>query len=247
MRPYVKSIVLGGVLLWTGFCLFMAVPDMKPQPDRTFVRQGNRLYHAGKWTAAETMYRKAVSANPENAQALYNLGCALMQQQKDSLAVETFRKSGRMERGSIRKSKSYHNAGVVFEKHQQYAQAIPMYEEALRNHPSDDETRYNLALCQRLLKNQPQNQNNKNQKKQNQQNKNKNKENQQNKNQQNQNQNKNQNQNQQQNRQNANAPKMSRQNAEQLLNAAIQQEQATKDKLQKNMVQPRRKQLDKNW
>lgn len=40
---------------------------------------------------------------------------------------------------------------------------------------------------------------------------------------------------------------MSRDNAEQLLNAAIQQEQATKRKLQKAMSQPRRKAYDKNW
>ena len=40
---------------------------------------------------------------------------------------------------------------------------------------------------------------------------------------------------------------MSKENAEQLLNAAIQQEQATKQKLQKAMSQPRRKQYEKNW
>ena len=52
------------------------------------------------------------------------------------------------------------------------------------------------------------------------------------------------------NNQNQNQPnqdKMSRENAEQLLNAAVQQEQATKRKLQKAMSQPRRKAYDKNW
>lgn len=38
---------------------------------------------------------------------------------------------------------------------------------------------------------------------------------------------------------------MSRDNAEQLLNAAIQQEKATKRKMQKAMSQPRRKVYDK--
>ena len=41
--------------------------------------------------------------------------------------------------------------------------------------------------------------------------------------------------------------KMSRDNAEQLLNAAVQQEKATKQKMQKAMSQPRRRQYDKNW
>lgn len=40
---------------------------------------------------------------------------------------------------------------------------------------------------------------------------------------------------------------MSRDNAEQLLNAAVQQEKATKHKMQKAMSQPRRRQYDKNW
>ena len=239
MRPYAKYIILGAVLLLAGFCLVMAVPDMKPQADRTFIREGNKLYHARKWTAAETLYRKAIAANADNSQAAYNLGCALMMQHKDSLAVQQFMKSGQMEKGKIRKSWSYHNSGVIFESHRQYGQAIPFYEEALRNNPSDDQTRYNLALCQKLLKNQPKNKN---------QNKNKNK-NKNNKNKQNQkNQNKqNQNKNQNKNQQNPNQPQMSKQNAEQLLNAAVQQEQATKAKLQKDMVQPRRKQLDKDW
>ena len=62
--------------------------------------------------------------------------------------------------------------------------------------------------------------------------------------------NKNNKNNNNKNNQNQNQPnqdKMSRENAEQLLNAAVQQEQATKRKLQKAMSQPRRKAYDKNW
>lgn len=34
-----------------------------------------------------------------------------------------------------------------------YGDAIKAYEQALRNNPKDDETRYNLALCKKLQKN----------------------------------------------------------------------------------------------
>ena len=115
------------------------------------------------------------------------------------------------------------------QQHQQYAQAIGCYENALRCNPQDNATRYNLALCKKLLKNQKQN-------KQNDKNKGKNK-NDKNKN--------NQNKNNQQNQNNQD--KMSKDNAEQLLNAAIQQEKDTKRKMQKAMSQPRRKQYEKNW
>ena len=54
------------------------------QTDRQSIRQGNRLYHQQEFAKSEVEYRKAISNNPNNAQAIYNLGCALMAQQKDS-------------------------------------------------------------------------------------------------------------------------------------------------------------------
>ena len=40
---------------------------------------------------------------------------------------------------------------------------------------------------------------------------------------------------------------MSRDNAEQLLNAAMQEEQATQQRLKKAMQQPQSRRLQKNW
>ena len=165
-------------------------------------------------------------------------------QQKDSLAMVQFGNAAQLEPNHFRRSKSYHNMGVVMQNHREYAQAIEYYKMALRCNPQDNETRYNLALCKKLLKNNPQNQNNKDK---NNKNKDKNKDDQ-NKNDQNKNKNnKDKNKNKNSNPNQQNQDKMSRDNAEQLLNAAIQQEQATKRKLQKAMSQPRRKAYDKNW
>ena len=198
--------------------LLAGATNAAAQTDRNLIRQGNRAFKTQKWAAAETQYRKAISKNQKNPQAIYNLGCALLMQQKDSLAMVQFGNAAQLENNLFRRSKSYHNMGVVMQNHREYAQAIEYYKMALRCNPQDNETRYNLALCKKLLKNNPQNQNNKDKNK-----------------------NKNSNPNQQ------NQDKMSRDNAEQLLNAAIQQEQATKRKLQKAMSQPRRKAYDKNW
>ena len=205
--------------------MVLGLAKVGAQNDRNFIRQGNRAYHKQKWAAAETQYRKAISKNQKNAQAVYNLGCALMMQQKDSMAMIQFENASKMETNKMRRARSYHNMGVVMQQHQQYAQAIGCYENALRCNPQDNATRYNLALCKKLLKNQKQN-------KQNDKNKN-------NKDKNNQNKNNQQNQN--------NQDKMSKDNAEQLLNAAIQQEKDTKRKMQKAMSQPRRKQYEKNW
>ena len=224
------------------------------QTDRNLIRQGNRAFKSQKWAAAETQYRKAIFKNQKNPQAIYNLGCALLAQQKDSLAMVQFGNAAQLESNIFRRSKSYHNMGVVMQNHREYVQAIEYYKMALRCNPQDNETRYNLALCKKLLKNNQQNQNNKNNKDKNKNDKNKDKKNDKNKNKDGQNkndQNKDkQNKNQDKNnsdKNKQNQEKMSRDNAEQLLNAAIQQEKATKRKMQKAMSQPRRKVYDKNW
>lgn len=224
------------------------------QTDRNLIRQGNRAFKSQKWAAAETQYRKAIYKNQKNPQAIYNLGCALLAQQKDSLAMVQFGNAAQLESNIFRRSKSYHNMGVVMQNHREYAQAIEYYKMALRCNPQDNETRYNLALCKKLLKNNQQNQNNKNNKDKNKNDKNKDKKNDKNKNKDGQNkndQNKDkQNKNQDKNnsdKNKQNQEEMSRDNAEQLLNAAIQQEKATKRKMQKAMSQPRRKVYDKNW
>lgn len=247
MKRYLRYILVFALLWVAGFA------EVSAQNDRAFIREGNRAYRSRKWAAAETQYRKAISKNGKNPQAVYNLGCALMMQQKDSVAMQQFANSAQLEPNKLRRAKSYHNMGVIMQNHREYAQAIDCYKNALRCNPTDNETRYNLALCKKLLKNQQnKNQQNKNKNDKNKdknkdkdkQNKDKNKDN---KDKDNKNQDKNKNKNNQNQNQQNNQDKMSRDNAEQLLNAAVQQEQATKRKLQKAMSQPRRKQYEKNW
>lgn len=205
------------------------------QADRQFIRTGNRYYSLQNFAKAEAEYRKAVAVNGENAQALYNLGCALMMQQKDSIAVEQFQKAGSLEKSPLRKAKVYHNIGVVCQAHRIYGDAIKAYEESLRNNPSDDETRYNLALCKRLQKNQKKNQQNQGGGNSKEKDKGKDK------------QNKNKNDQKQQSQKNDQKDKMSKDNAEQLLNAAMQDEKNTQQRIKKAMQQPRSRKLQKAW
>ena len=127
----------------------VATLGVNAQSDRAFVRQGNRLYRQQVFDKAEVEYRKALSKNASNPQALYNLGCALMMQNKDSAAIVQYENAAKVEQGKIRKAKIYHNMGVICQRHQMFAEAIKAYEESLRNNPADNETRYNLALCKR--------------------------------------------------------------------------------------------------
>lgn len=215
--------------------VFAGVAQMQAQADRQFIRNGNKLYRQQNYAKAETEYRKALSKNARNTQAMYNLGCALMMQQKDSAAIVQLQNAGRSEQSPRRKAMAYHNIGVICQQHQMYGEAIEAYKESLRNNPGDNETRYNLALCQRLQKKQKQNGGKNNQKKDNKKQQNKQKNNNQNK--------------QDQNKQQKQQPKdqMSKDNAQQLLNYAIQQEKATQERLKRNEQQPQRRRLQQNW
>ncbi len=222
-------------------CMMMVIGglNMMAQSDRNLIRSGNRLFREQNYAKAEVEYRKAISKNPNNAQAVYNLGNSLMAQQKDSAAIEQFTKAGKMETSPVRRAKSYHNIGTICQKTRLYSEAIGAYQEALRDNPNDNETRYNLALCKRLLKNQPQ------QNKQNKNNKDKNKDN---KKDENKDKNKNKDKDKdKQNQQKQPKEQMSKDNAEQLLNAAMQEEKATQQRLKKAMQQPKNRRLQKNW
>ncbi len=220
------------------YLLTLLAVAVSAQADRQYIRSGNKFFRQQNFAKAEVEYRKAVSENSGNAQAIYNLGCALMMQNKDSAAVEQFQRAGQLETSKLRKAKSYHNIGVICQTKKMYAEAINAYKESLRNNPSDNETRYNLALCKRLQKNDPRNNQNKNQDK-NKQNKDKDK---QNKDKQNQDKNK-----QQQNKQQQDKERMSKDNAEQLLNAAMQDEKNTQQRVKDAMHRSRPRKLDKNW
>lgn len=212
------------------------------QTDRKFVRDGNRMFHHQKYDKAEVLYRKAVAKNKSNPQALYNLGCALMMQGKDSAAIMQYQNAAKMERNKMRLAQTYHNIGVICQNHQMYGDAIKAYEQSLRNNPKDDETRYNLVLCKRLQKKQPQNNDKNKDNNKNKNQKNDNKDNKQNKKDQNKN-DKNKDKSQQQ----KSEEQMSKDNAEQLLNAAMQNEKATQQRLRKAQQKQSSRRLQKNW
>ncbi len=223
------------------FILLMIASVSFAQNDRDYIRSGNRLYRNKSFDKAEVEYRKAVSANAENPQAVYNLGCSMMMQQKDSVAIQYFERASKLETNKLRRAKSNHNIGVILQNHKMYDKAIEAYKQALRDNPNDDETRYNLALCKKLLKNNPDNnKQNKNQDKDKNQDKNKeeNKDNDKDKD-------KNKDKKDQQNP--PPQEQMSKDNAEQLLNAAMQNEKQTQQRLQKAMQQPRKTRSQKNW
>ncbi len=238
-NPLLKNISLFGSRKKVTAMLFLLMTmTAVAQTDRQYIRQGNRQFHRGDYPGAEVSYRKAIEKNPKNPQAAFNLGNALMAQKKDSAAVEQFESAAKLETNPLRRSQSYHNMGVVCQTHKMYGEAIEAYKNALRLNPDDDETRYNLVLCKHLKQKQDQNRQNQDQQN-NDDKKNDDKKDQQKPEE--------KQDKQDQKQQEQPKPQMSKENAEQLLNAAIQNEKQTQDKLKKAQQQPQRRNIQKNW
>ena len=205
--------------------------------DRDYLRSGNKLYKDSLFIKAEVDYRKALDINPKSTDAMFNLANSLLMQQKAKEAMEQYESVSKIEKDKDKLAQIYHNMGVILHVNKQYPQCIEAYKESLRNNPKDDETRYNLALAQKMLKDQEQNQQNQDQQQQEQKQEHKEEEKQDQQDQ--------QQQNQQQNPQ-QNKNEMSKENAQQLLNSIMQDEKDIQDKVKKQ-IQIQGKKLDKDW
>ena len=228
------------------------------QSARDFIRMGNKAYRDGQYDKAETLYLKSLAKDP-TFEGYYNLGNAYVMQEKDSTAFENYKKADSIGTNDpMRKARNFHNMGNIW-----YAQgvgamrqqggnasaalqrAVDFYKSSLRCNPDDNETRYNLAMAQYLLKkNQDQQQNGGNDNKnQNQQDKDKQQQQQEQQKQQDQ---KKEEEKQQPQPQEQKKDDMSDQAAEQLLNSAQQDEKSVQRKVNQHPNNKRRS-LEKDW
>lgn len=228
--------------------LLSAVAVSAQKEERDYIRKGNRLFNDSVFVDAEVNYRKALEVNPKSSVSMYNLGNTLSQQQKFQDAMEQYVAAGNIEKDKMKLAHIYHNMGVLFQAGKDYAKAVDAYKMSLRNNPTDDETRYNLALAQKMLKDQQQNQQNQDQN----QDQNKDQEKQDQK--QDQNKDKQNEQKQDEKKDQQQPPKsekqnnqMSKENAEQLLNSVMQDEKDVQDKVKKQQKVLQGGRLEKDW
>ena len=130
--------------------------DLRTSTDITW--KANKELSENDFIDAEVNYRRAISKSDKNTVAPYNLGNAYYNNESFSEAFGRFKQAGETSLDKPIKHKSFHNMGNVFMQKKDYAKAVEAYKEALRNDPTDEETRYNLALAKELLKKDQQNQ-----------------------------------------------------------------------------------------
>lgn len=98
---------------------------------------------------AEQIFRKATALDTTYAKAPYNLGTALFQENHVEEAFGHLKEAANRSKQPELSHKAFHNIGNVYMQKKEYDNAIEAYKQALRNDPTDEETRYNLALAKK--------------------------------------------------------------------------------------------------
>ena len=104
--------------------MFVSVAVYGQKTERDYLRSGNKLYKDSTFVKAEVDYRKALELEPKSTDAMYNLGNALLMQQKAKEAMEQFEAASRVEKDKAKLAQIYHNMGVIFHSQKDYAKAV---------------------------------------------------------------------------------------------------------------------------
>ena len=229
------------------FSLF-AISSQAQKTDRDFIRLGNKYFNDGQIDNAATSYNKSLDKK-KSFEAHYNLGNAYALSGQDSTAFEEYKKALAQPCDNVfKKAKAFHNMGNLMysagciqmkgqdpKSSESFRNAVELYKSALRNNPSDNETRYNLAMAQYMLKKSESGGGQSEEDKEEQQDEKENQDKQDDK------------QQEQQKNKEEEKNSMSDEVVEQLLNSAQQDENSIQKKIQSQQGQSQRRRLEKDW
>lgn len=244
----------------TRYCIFIALLFFSLSSfgqARKLIRKGNKEFDKGNYTQAELSFRQAQAVDTASGDITYNIGNSLYMQKKYDKALGGYQKSLQQTKDPSRLAMNLHNAGNALFKMNKYQESIEAYKKALRVNPSDNQTRYNLALAQQKLKDQQKNNKNnkdnnknnkdKNNKDKNKQNKNDNKKNKDNKkNDQNKNKDNKDNKDNKQ-KQQQQQPKISKEDAQRMLDALQTGENKAQERVKAQKMRAQSRKPEKNW
>lgn len=126
------------------------------QSGKKELHEGDKLYEGKKYNLAEKKYTQALDNSNNSTIAAYNLGNAYYQQNKFVESAEQFQSLTHKPLSKDTLAKVYHNLGNALLKQKKYADAVDAYKQALKNNSTDNDTRYNLAYAQQMLKKEQQ-------------------------------------------------------------------------------------------
>lgn len=112
-----------------------------------FVYEGNELIEDEDFVSAEMAYRKAISKQSTTLAGTYNLGTAYYKSGNLDESLYRLQQATKTATSKSEKHKAFHNIGNILMQNEKCKEAVEAYKNALRNDPSDDETRYNLGVA----------------------------------------------------------------------------------------------------
>ncbi len=146
-----KSVLV--ILVFLGSAFAKAQQQQEPSPQNIAYEKALKTAQKesldGNYNQAEAAYKKALALNPASSGAAYNLGNLHFEKEKRFEAAADYQKAAEVATSKEEKHKIYHNLGNTFYENKQFKEAVEAYKNALRNDPTDDETRYNLALAKK--------------------------------------------------------------------------------------------------
>lgn len=124
-------------------------PEDKPElkEAQNFVAEANEELLSNDFAIAESSYRKAIAKDPANLSAKYNMGNNYYMNERYAEGMARYAQAIEVAETKAEKHQAYHNLGNALYKQKDFKKAVEAYKNALRNDPTDDETRYNLALA----------------------------------------------------------------------------------------------------
>ena len=140
------------------FCFFISILasyNIYAQSENyaKFYNKGNKFIE-NNFEEAEKYFRVAIDDSLSDLRATFNLSNKYYSEGLYDEAISRQIESTKLAKNKSEKHKAFHNLGNSLMKKEMCSDAVLAYKNALRNNPSDDETRYNLALAKKCEKEQ---------------------------------------------------------------------------------------------
>ncbi|MCM8569774.1 tetratricopeptide repeat protein [Gramella jeungdoensis] len=154
-----RFLIIAGIFILLGLSMqAQEKPKKLLKESNEYIAQAQEALAENDFADAEASYRKAISKDPSNINAKYNMGNLYYGKEKSVNAEHRLKEAAEIAGTKEEKHRIYHNLGNSYMQQKKYQEAVDAYKDALRNDPTDDETRYNLALAKKMLEKEGQGQ-----------------------------------------------------------------------------------------
>ncbi|WP_299126696.1 aerotolerance regulator BatC [uncultured Winogradskyella sp.] len=142
------TVLIIAFLSFIGFAQQEDKAKLKTERKATnLVYNANELLAEDNYVEAEMEYRKAISKAPNKAVGAYNLAHSYYTKGSFDEALFRSQEAAKNAVSKDEKHRAYHNIGNILMQTERCKEAVEAFKNALRSNPTDDETRYNLALA----------------------------------------------------------------------------------------------------